>query len=80
MTRALQKTMKRSASHLPPRQVVCGFVAFAWLAPAALLAAPAFLDSFGKHTGGSSLAGAIPEIGDSWTVLEGAFERQFVQS
>ena len=38
-----------------------------------------FLDTFDTHENGASLAGAIPEVGDSWTVEEGAFERQLVQ-
>jgi len=66
----------------PIRGPLClGFAAFC-LGPAAavVLAATAFLDTFDRHAEGSSLAGAIPETGDSWTVEEGAFERQLVQS
>lgn len=40
----------------------------------------AFLDTFERHAESASLAGAIPEIGDSWTREEGAPERQIVRS
>jgi len=50
------------------------------LVSAGLFAATAFRDTFDGHPEGSSLAGAIPEIGDSWTVEEGVSERQLVQA
>jgi len=62
------------------RPFAFGFAAFLFLAPWGLVAATAFLDTFDGHGEGSSLAGAIPKTGDSWTVEEGAFERQLVQS
>lgn len=60
--------------------IVAGLTLSLCLAPACLLADTVFRDSFDQHVDGSSLGGAIPEIGDSWTVEEGAFERQLVQS
>lgn len=61
------------------RPLVLGLAALC-LIQAAVLGATAFRDRFDGHPEGSSLAGAIPEVGDSWTVEEGAFERQLVQT
>ncbi len=39
-----------------------------------------FRDTFDNHPDGATMAGAVPEIGDSWTRLTGAPELQVVQS
>ena len=39
-----------------------------------------FRDTFDRHPEGATMAGAVPEIGDSWTRLTGGPELQVVQS
>lgn len=72
--------MKPSPVQISSQPLAIGLAALLCLGSTGLSAAIAFRDTFDEHADGSSLAGAIPEIGDSWTVEEGAFDRQLVQS